>query len=1033
QMASGSQKRVVQFTGFNKREKAALLEWLFRLDCVFLHDKKYRNCTHLIAKKPSKSEKFLAACAAGKWVLTKKYVINSAKSGRWLDETTYEWGYESGKDTHCSPQRHSAPKRWREGLARSGAPGAFHRWRVVLPAKYGDKRVASIRRVLQAGRATICSSKKADCDVSHVFILNKICPVPVKKRLPEARYYSVKYLGDYLFENEMENSEDTQMNHLLAVQETKQIVSNMQLAAVKNAVIKHMYFAVVSNNQLMLPSCKTCIAKFAFCYGVEFLTSVFYHSSHPLTAKLETGSPLPPYREWNTKGLMLPPDSFDLVCFQILHLPCSARVLKSCKFQSRYKKRDAVPITSEVQQYPGLYTQSALEASLHLLNPRQQRSSVLLLTKIPHSQVENTPLSRGTWHMLEGLMEEYLLPDVITELAAGQKYSTPPVQLLHFLLEYVLLGSTDAVFYAKLHHALCLVLRCDPPWKSSSMLKYYTDLLQCPICKKGTWSFLEMLVRSCLYCKSVCHAVPVSGRGDEPRIFHKTLLKFFFDVVKAEVEFLTKSLVEGTNSQHQQVMPQTVLLKTFWLGGETSVLFTKHVNILADWVVLSHRELTRKNDAFTCEIAGLLNALLGTVVEYWIISSLLMNRNMFCQVADDLAHYIAISCDVICSIPSLWLQMFVAEAVFKKMCLQRNIAISEEPLSLQKIVCCYLPALREVGMVQKAKKMKTGQWLCPESQRALQMLNGDKQNQVKVLPDLPDLLFSKRRPLTRKLRTRSEAEASYTKKNRHVLAEEVHFNKRNIKGETALHTACIRNKVEKLIQLLSFPGIDINVKDYAGWTPLHEACNHGSTVCVREILQRCPEVDLLSQVDGVTPLHDALSNGHVEIGKLLLQHGGPVLLQQRDSNGKLPLDYVESAAVQQELLNVVHPEESIDSFCERTEQDFCSQQGELWLILFNKMLLNFCSVYNLSSPFTVTLREVASSNALPVTAPDNHGMKDRFSADWLVDIYFRELETFQKLPQFLEELSANMLFFPGEQMNALLATLETMVEAYRLF
>lgn len=62
--------------------------------------------------------------------------------------------------------------------------------------------------------------------------------------------------------------------------------------------------------------------------------------------------------------------------------------------------------------------------------------------------------------------------------------------------------------------------------------------------------------------------------------------------------------------------------------------------------------------------------------------------------------------------------------------------------------------------------------------------------------------------------------------------------------------------------------------DYAGWTPLHEACNHGSTVCVREILQRCPEVDLLSQVDGVTPLHDALSNGHVEIGKLLLQHGG---------------------------------------------------------------------------------------------------------------------------------------------------------------
>lgn len=59
-------------------------------------------------------------------------------------------------------------------------------------------------------------------------------------------------------------------------------------------------------------------------------------------------------------------------------------------------------------------------------------------------------------------------------------------------------------------------------------------------------------------------------------------------------------------------------------------------------------------------------------------------------------------------------------------------------------VCSYSPALREVGMHEtgeiqktKKKKRKIGQQPCPESQRALQMLNGDKQNQVKVLPDLP--------------------------------------------------------------------------------------------------------------------------------------------------------------------------------------------------------------------------------------------------------------------------------------------------------
>ncbi|KFZ65005.1 Ankyrin repeat domain-containing protein 32, partial [Podiceps cristatus] len=387
----------------------------------------------------------------------------------------------------------------------------------------------------------------------------------------------------------------------------------------------------------------------------------------------------------------------------------------------------------------------------------------------------------------------------------------------------------------------------------------------------------------------------------------------------------------------------------------------------------------------------------------------------------------------ICSIPSLWLQMFVAEAVFKNLCLQRDITISKEPLSLQKIVCSYFPALRELRMhetrkTHKAKKKKIGQRPCPESQRALQMLNGDKQSQVKVLPDLPDLIFNKCPPLTKQLRAKAEVEASYAKENRGLLAEKVHLHRRNIKGETALHRACISNKVERLIQLLSSPGTDINAKDYAGWTPLHEACNHGSTVCVREILQRCPEVDLLSQVNGVTPLHDALSNGHVEIGKLLLQHGGPALLQQRDCNGKLPLDYLESVPVKQELLNVVHPEDNIGNFYKRTEQDFCSQQRELWLILFSKMLLNFCLVYNLSSPFTFTLREVACSNVLPVMDPVNCKMKTTFSADWLVEKYITELETFQKLPQFLQEISANIGFFSGEQMTALVATLKTMVE-----
>ncbi|XP_059729637.1 SMC5-SMC6 complex localization factor protein 1 isoform X2 [Haemorhous mexicanus] len=844
----------------------------------------------------------------GKWVLTKEYIINSAESGRWLDETTYEWGYEIERDTHYSPQMQSAPKRWREELTHSSAPGAFHRWKVVLLVKRGDKRMACIRRVLKAGKATICSSENAEHNITHVFIDGKISPLQNKKCLSEAQLYPLQYIGHYLFQNEIQNPKDTQMNHFLAAQETKsQIMSKMQLAEMKNVIIKHMYFTATTKHRLMQTD------------------------------------------------------------------------------------------------------------QLNKCNP----------------EVKSTNWSRSTWSILQGLVEEDLLHDVVAELASGRMYSAPPVQLLHPLLEYVLLGNTDTIFFARLCHVFYLVLHCEPPWKSPLMLKYYLDLLQCPICKKGTWSLIEMLVRSCLYCETVCHTVTVSGREDELRIIHKTLLKFFFDLVKGEVEFLTKSLVGGTNSQHQQVLPQTVLLKTFLLESGTAVLFTKHINILADWVIFSHRGLNGTNDAFRSEVAGLLNGILGTVVDYWIISGLLMDRNAFHQVSD-LAHYLAISCDdfsvcqlkiFLCAIPSNWLQLFVAEAIFKQMCLQRNITLSTEPLSLQKIVCSYSPALRDIGMreteIHKAKKKKIGQQPCPESQRTLQMLNGDKQNQVKVLPDLPDLIFNK-------LRAKTEVQTTHTKGS-YLLAEEVH--KRNVKGETALHKACRNNKVERLIQLLSLPGIDINVKDYAGWTPLHEACNHGSTVCVREILERCPEVDLLSQVDGVTPLHDALSNGHVEIGKLLLQHGGPVLLEQRNSHEKLPLDYVESVTAKEELLNLVYPGESIENFYECREQDFCNQKKELCLISFTKMLINFCSVYNLSTPLAVTLRAIDCSDVLPVMVCDTSKMKNEFSGHWLVDMYFKELETFGKLPQFLQEISDSMLFFPGEQAKALLAVLETMVEA----
>ncbi|CAG5128098.1 unnamed protein product [Candidula unifasciata] len=125
-------------------------------------------------------------------------------------------------------------------------------------------------------------------------------------------------------------------------------------------------------------------------------------------------------------------------------------------------------------------------------------------------------------------------------------------------------------------------------------------------------------------------------------------------------------------------------------------------------------------------------------------------------------------------------------------------------------------------------------------------------------------------------------------------------NKRNGKGESSIHIACMKNKTEELAKLLQVPGADINLRDYSGWTPLHEACHHGNVACVELLLKhvsRAPggasaspeqtssKVEIDAQgPDGFTPLHDAVCNNKIEVCKLLLRYGGQKLLKTKTHN-----------------------------------------------------------------------------------------------------------------------------------------------------
>ncbi|KAK7808577.1 hypothetical protein U0070_015937 [Myodes glareolus] len=327
------------------------------------------------------------------------------------------------------------------------------------------------------------------------------------------------------------------------------------------------------------------------------------------------------------------------------------------------------------------------------------------------------------------------------------------------------------------------------------------------------------------------------------------------------------------------------------------------------------------------------------------------------------------------------------------------------------------------GKMQMPKKIS--QRPCLEPQRALLMLNGAKPKHVEGQPEFLELNRAKCSSSLKKLKKKSEGELSCSKENCPSLVTKMNFHKTNLKGETALHRACIKNQVEKLIILLSLPGIDINVKDNAGWTPLHEACNYGNTVCVQEILQRCPEVDLLTQVDGVTPLHDALSNGHVEIGKLLLQHGGPELLQQRNSKGELPLDYVLSPKDREELFAITNIDDTVDNFHAQTQKHFYHQQLEFGSFLLSRMLLSFCSIFDLSSEFTLAFKGLAHLSEL-LMACNSDTEATSGHTDWLLDLYARNIKALKKLPDVLKELPGSLSVRPGVHTEALLVTLEMM-------
>ncbi|XP_073344915.1 DNA topoisomerase 2-binding protein 1 isoform X2 [Pagrus major] len=170
------------------------------------------SCSHIIVGTPLRNEKYLAAMAAGKWILHRSYLEACRSVGCFIQEDEYEWGSSSILDalpSITSQQRRLAlaAMRWRKSLqGRSEHGGAFSGWTVML--NIDQSRESGFRRLLQSGGAKVLPSPSPSFykEATHLFAdFTRLKPGDFRVDVSVASNQGVtclkpEYIADYLMQ-----------------------------------------------------------------------------------------------------------------------------------------------------------------------------------------------------------------------------------------------------------------------------------------------------------------------------------------------------------------------------------------------------------------------------------------------------------------------------------------------------------------------------------------------------------------------------------------------------------------------------------------------------------------------------------------------------------------------------------------------------------------------------------------------------------------------------------------------------------------
>eukprot|EP00062_Callorhinchus_milii_P008552 gi/632951373/ref/XP_007891259.1/ PREDICTED: ankyrin repeat domain-containing protein 32 [Callorhinchus milii] len=894
-MAGLVQKPIIQLTGFKHPEKGIIVKILSQMDCVYLHEQEYREqCTHVVASQPSRSEKYLAACAAGKWILTKDYIIDSATSSRWLNETQYEWGYKIQDNSQQYPiKMGSVPKIWREELSKSGIPGAFHNWRVVLLI-HDDARRAIFRRVLLAGKAIVYQRPRKSYEITHVLTEHKNYFVEKQQNSYKAPYFPVEYIGQFI----MRASVGSQLS---------------------NEGIKASYL----NKQ-----------------DFDLMSTSFKDSILDATGGLQSTSFS--FQETNQKES---PD-------------CN----ESKTQNAALKQRLQVFLTSP-EAIRSKYIPSGIGCCLHTSTPSNH-------------QIQSLKFSGVTIDRIEGILEGHFYMEALKEIRfhLSSKFF-PPSYLLQSLLQQVLEGNADLHFLHEFISILQDLVLNHPPWKQSSMVSYYMDILQCSSCKKGSSFLLESIVRSCVYDEGPCHCLSNQDLSlSELKPFYRLLLKYYFDLFEAEFETLNKSCFENLIPGCSDFIPHSVLGQ---LLLEYMDVMTKSLAVLLECVLQATRAVVRKpNDKTTYETAYVLHGILGVVVEYRLLVNRLRGKYFPGQTWDDLMFYIHVCCQdlsqkeiemLIKLTPSPWLQLFVTQAIYRQLCCHNGIEFSEKSFSLKQIISSYLMALGRLGgcrqvVVKDPKGKKMGHWPWPEPLRPSLTLTGDRQKQVEML----GILAKQNCPLVTKKYSFLESDSTND-----IQYSQTDVCKVNLKGEIHLHNDCVQHKMEKVSKLQSVTDTDINLK-------------------------------------------------------------GSVLPQQQDRLGKTPREHIDCPQLKNNhsAISEVGIVEAAESKFGNVNTDINPPQTEPSTYLWSILLKNYIDNHNLSLIWHELNDENSTLNRVSFAGKDGFENLSKCFPGKLMVQYIEDIKVYEELPKYIQQVLDNLRntsVVLGTQTEFLLLHMESMV------